>query len=964
MRDKERYISKHGKTEKSVKTRRTRKFSLRTIVFSVVALIQIILIMVAHTSAWVETISSILITGSGNIDTPVYNKALVGTGTGYDNISIDLNDYFKKAGNAHLSSASSADGKNFYFPILSSKSGNNVSEYRQGTINDKNVNYIDFSFQVTNNANSDVNYYISNDPIVKIGNSEVNDASVRMAFTIGGTTTICAKSASTASVVNSVDGTKSTTVVKKFSDYIRNAQGSNQLFRVAKNQTIVINVKMWLQDENAQLAGNRASIENFLITTGEKQSRVKVEYIDSYGLGNNVTNMGDILASSGTGNEAREIFVSPNTTVTLKATAKTGYAFVGWYTSSSGTTQANLNNNTFVTESGKDYTYFALFKKVNKLTLIAQTDGVNSGTGGTVKINTGTAGATAGPEDIIDEEEATITATAKTGYDFVGWFDEDGEQVSLSATEKIVITRTRTIYAQFQIKTYTVKAIPSPSDKGTVTFNNTGVVPDAPGVKVTIKHGDTAHFVAENSVAGYIFKGWYSNAACTGTVVSTNATYDKAITGDYTLWAKFDLKTYNVNLYAKSYNTITSSYITDSTSTYGKVQLNTGTAATSVSGTVTYGNTATYKAVANDYCTFNGWYDNSACTGTAVSTNATYTINSFSDSSKTTLYAKFTIRTKSITATVKTDSGTGPTVKIDTGTASTTNTSKTVNYGTSVSLTANAGTGYNFVGWYTDANCTGTAVSTDATYTINPVNASTSANYYAKFEKVALKRIYLIKNLDWGTPKAYFFKRVGSTDSSDMTWGAASTTMTLDTTVSNNSRSVYYFDYSESYGYTHVVFSNNGSTSDKSDDISLSSGTATNCYYDLKNKEWNPTPKIMKVCIISYIVDSFGTDTSGNKKGLYNNVYRLHYWKTSNGDASCFYTNTTKSKSLGSTYWNNAAQTFYVFEACIPMLHSPDQMGVGYVSDTGKWFGNQSIGSNNYVYAFNYSGDKSQVSTS
>lgn len=959
MRDKERYVSKHSNNNESKKVKKTRKFSLKTIIISVVALIQIILIMVSPTSAWVETISSILINGTGNIDQPVYTKANVGKGTGYDNVSIELNDFFKKAGNVHLSSASSADGKNFYFPVVSSKSGDKFSSYRKGTINDKNVNYIDFSFQVTNNSNAVANYFISDEPIVKFGDTEVNDSSVRMAFTIGGTTTICAKSAITESVVNSTTGTKATTTVKRFADYIKNAQGTNQLFQISANGTIEINVKMWLQDENAQIEENNVSIENFLITTGEKQSRVKVEYVDNYGLGDKVTNMGDILASSGSGNEGKEIFVSPNTTVTLNATAKDGYKFIGWYTDSSGTASANLNNNSFVTASGKDYTYYALFKKVNKLTLIAKTDGVNSGTGGSVKINSGTAGATAGPVDIVDGENATITATAKTGYKFVGWYDELGDEVSLSATESIAVTSTRTIYAHFQIKTYTVKAIPSPSDKGTVTFENDGVVPDAPGVKVTIKHGSVAYFVAEETTEGYIFKGWYTNSACTTPAGSgtayTNKKFNIQITSDYTLYAKFELKTYTVNLYAMTNGS--------QQSAYGKVQLNTGTAATHVSGTVTYGNKVEYKAVENDNCTFNGWFDNANCTGTAVSISKTYTINSFNDSSKITLYAKFTIKTKSVTATVKTDTGTGPTVKINTGSATTTSTTQTVNYGTTLTLTADAKTGYKFIGWYTNSTCTTTAGTgyTNATFTTT-VSDSTSANYYAKFEKEQLKRVYLIKNKDWGTPKAYFFKRVGTSDTSDMTWGAANTNMTLDTSVSNNSRSVYYFDYSPSYGYTHVVFSNNGSETDKSADVVLTTSTTT-CYYNLKSTTWEVKPKIMKVCIISYIVEG----GSGNwNKGTGNGTYRLHYWKSGGtvaDDASCYYTSSTKNKACGSSYWNNSAQKFYVFEACIPKPSTVDMMGVGFVSGS-NWFGNQSIGSNNYIYAFNYDGDKSIVSTS
>ena len=938
MRDKERYISKHSRTEKCVKTRKTRKSSLKTIIFSVVALIQIILIMVAPTSAWVETISSIMIEGKGNIDTPIYNRANVGSGSGYDNVSIDLNDYFKKAGNVHLSSASSANGKDFYFPVISTKSGSTFSNYRKGTINDKNVNYIDFSFEVHNNSNNVMNYFFADEPTVKLGGTEVTDSSIRIAFTIGGNTTIFAKSATTGTVVDSITGGKSSTTVKAFSERIKNAQGTNSLFQVSANATIEINVKMWLQDENANLTSSTANVENFSITTGEKLSRVKVEYIDSYGLGSNVSDMGDISASANSGNNVgKEIFVSPNTEVTLNATSKNGYGFIGWYTSSAGTTPATLNNNKFSTVSGKDYTFYAMFKKSYTLNLVARTDGVNSGTGGTVKINSGTAAATATAQ-IVDGEQATITAEPKTGYDFVGWYDDLGEEVSLSSTEKITVTNNRTLYAYFQIKTYTVKAMPSPSDKGSVTFNNTGVVPEAPGVKVTIKHGDTAHFVAQNPAAGYEFKGWYENASCTGSPVSTSATYDKTITGDYTLWAKFDLKTYTVKLYAMSNGS--------QNSTYGKVQLNTGTASTYVTGTVTYGNKVTYTAVENDYCTFNGWYDNSACTGTAVSSSATYTINSFDDNSKTTLYAKFTITTKTITATVKTDSGTGPTVKIDTGSESTTSTSKTVNLGASVTLTADKKTGYSFVGWYTNANCTGTAAATSETYTINPVTSSTSANFYAKFEKVTMRTIYLVNNAGWSEPYAHLYHYVngGSADVALSTWPGVPMTK-----VSGNIWSVTFDPYYES-----VIFSNNGSSQTSREDTNLH--LEPNNYFYLSTKTWGPAPaasKTITVGVINYIINENFSSNPSNCS-----TFQVYYWNNSgdNGNASCTYTGRTTTKQLGSSYWGNAAQTFYLYTAEVPLDSNP----TGFKFHAGdRWFGSDgNLSTQSAVYVFNYSGDK------
>ena len=52
--------------------------------------------------------------------------------------------------------------------------------------------------------------------------------------------------------------------------------------------------------------------------------------------------------------------------------------------------------------------------------------------------------------------------------------------------------------------------------------------------------------------------------------------------------------------------------------------------------------------------------------------------------------------------------------------------------GTNITFTATPNLGYKFVGWYNDAECTGAAVSTDASYTIASLSANTTL--YAKFD--------------------------------------------------------------------------------------------------------------------------------------------------------------------------------------------------------------------------------------
>ncbi len=114
-------------------------------------------------------------------------NADIGSGNGYSGKTIDLTKYFRAAGGVHLASASSADGENIFFPIKKSDvSDFGANSYRCADVNDKNVNYIDFSFNVkvdkTFNANH-AEFYLDQVPKITIGGADVSGNLVRMAIT-------------------------------------------------------------------------------------------------------------------------------------------------------------------------------------------------------------------------------------------------------------------------------------------------------------------------------------------------------------------------------------------------------------------------------------------------------------------------------------------------------------------------------------------------------------------------------------------------------------------------------------------------------------------------------------------------------------------------------------------------------------------------------------------------------------
>lgn len=267
------------------KNKKTRKGFILTMV----ALVEVLAISVVSVSAWVETISTITIKAEGaKIDNYVYTNADIGSGNGYSNKTINLAEYFRAAGGVHLASASSADGENIFFPIKNSGASEfGVDSYRCADINDKNVNYIDFSFNVKVDKTfkaDHAEFYLDQVPKITIGGGNVSGNLVRMAITDTDTqnTVVCGSNAGDGNVVNKADGTKVPEKVQAFSDFVVSSESiPTELFRVDRGSSKTINIKVWLQDDNAATAyaGKTVSITDVNIVTQNKKGN-KVYFVD------------------------------------------------------------------------------------------------------------------------------------------------------------------------------------------------------------------------------------------------------------------------------------------------------------------------------------------------------------------------------------------------------------------------------------------------------------------------------------------------------------------------------------------------------------------------------------------------------------------------------------------------------------------------------------------------------------
>lgn len=806
----------HGKkTEKSDNF--LGRMSIKTIVLSVVALIQIMLLITGTTFSWVETISSLALTGGGIIDNPVKTVANIGSGTGYDK-ALDLDAYFKKAGNVHLSTCSSADGQNFYFPIV----GDN-NNYRQSTVNDRNVNYIGYNLKVVNKEkNKSEDFKFGNIPSIKIGDKAVTDNRVRIAITVDGATKIFSNKDDTENVVAATNGKLSETKVNAFDKYTNsNDKVTLPVFSIPANSSKEVKISLWLQDSNGGNNGDVA-VNDFTLVVSKKRVEVK------YGTDSDET-MGKISIGS---NNQQFCYGEEGEMIPLNATAEPGYKFMGWYKDNdcTDTDKVPVTDGKFEIGSDSNITLYALFKKTYTVNVIAVTDNdENNHKGGTVQINSYVASTNATKNDVTVGETVKLTATPNEGYDFVGWYDSvtGGTQITGENPTNVEIDSVnptdRTIYARFEIKKYTVTASAvSEDDDENIQGNKITYGDESKAqVQVIVNHGGSVTFKAVPADgSGYVFDGWYSDKACSSAnkLSSEERCTVSSVKANKNIYAKFVLKTFNVEAYAYSYSDVTE---LSEQSAYGNVKSG-NESGTHLKLIVKYGKDFSFTSVNNDYCDFENWYSDKNCE-TSVSSDKTTLLSGIGEKDVT-YYAKFKIKTKKISVGCQSKSDVG---NSSVGINGSTNTSVTVNLGSKVELVATADSGYEFKGWYTDDECTGTVVSTDSSYVINPVVDSTPEKFYAKFEKKKSKIIYFRNSDKWDPVYAYMWKK--GTDISNAPWHGSE--MRKVSYISNG-----YEKMVDNNTFSHVIFNNNKST--QTADLELPQlDNSNNCYFLIKTSK-------------------------------------------------------------------------------------------------------------------------------
>ena len=705
------------------KNKKTRKGFILTMV----ALVEVLAISVVSVSAWVETISTITIKAEGaKIDNYVYTNADIGSDNGYSGKTIDLTKYFRAAGGVHLASASSSDGENIFFPIKKSDvSGFGVNSYRCADVNDKNVNYIDFSFNVkvdkTFNANH-AEFYLDQVPKITIGGADVSGNLVRMAITDTDTqnTVVCGSEASTENVVSKAEGAKAPEKVYAFSDFVVNPESEpTELFRVDKGSSKTINIKVWLQDDKAttEYAGKTVSISDVKIVTQNKKGN-KVYFVDR--------TVNEDIKNWTKGVTFQQ---GDNTPVTMKFNENSHTYYCG-YTPAEENTVVKFTSEgvTWITDmkslnSGESM-YYTAYGNHNSSNAGYGTWGevieisVSSETTADVLPDTGNVSSVymvPNQGDTNSKVRMPFTADNKKWVGYIAKekannmtfsFKNNGKNYEIPAPNRgnsthFVVTSATTGYWD-PPATITVTA--GTNGAGTalgepkVSYNGltSATISVTPGTKVQLM---------ANPNKGFVLKNWvYSDTSAVADGIGSDGSFTPTASGNYNFTAVY-VESLTFEAYVRTYD---GAKLSEST-TGGSVEIKCGNQNSTVDsndGThitlnAVKGSTVTYYAKAKDGYVFDGWYTDVACETGLENSSDKYELANVEASKK--LYAKFKIDIYTVKAYAQhgnnPPSGDAGNVSFDNNNYASEVTT-TVNRNGEVTFYAKPEKGYAFIGWY------------------------------------------------------------------------------------------------------------------------------------------------------------------------------------------------------------------------------------------------------------------------
>lgn len=700
------------------KNKKTRKGFILTMV----ALVEVLAISVVSVSAWVETISTITIKAEGaKIDNYVYTNADIGSGDGYSNKIIDLTKYFCAAGGVHLASASSADGENIFFPIKKSGASEfGVGSYRCADVNDKNVNYIDFSFNVKVDETfkaDHAEFYLDQVPKITIGGENVSGNLVRMAITDTDTqnTVVCGSNAGDGNVVNKADGANAPENVQAFSDFVVSSESiPTELFRVDRGSSKTINIKVWLQDDKAATAyaGKTVSITDVNIVTQNKKGN-KVYFVDR-------------TVNDTTKNWTKNVTFQQGskTSVAMKFDAKSHTYYCDYTPAADGTkVKFTSESVTWTTDmkslnSGDSMYYtaygdhnnsnagYGTWGEVIEISVSSKTADVLPDTG-----NVSSVYMVPDKNDSYSKVRMPFTADKKNWVGYIAKekadnmtfsFTNNGNTYKIPAPNRgnstlFVVTSATTGYWD-PPATITVTA--GKKDAGDPKVSYDGLT----STTISVTPGTKVKLIA-NPKKGFVLKNWVnSDTSAVADGIDSNGYFTPTASGNYNFTAVY-VESLTFEAYVRTYDGANLSESTNG----GSVEIKCGNQNSTVDsndGThitlnAVKGSTVTYYAKAKDGYVFDGWYTDEACESISESSSDKYELANVEASKK--LYAKFKVDTYTVEAYTQHGNNApfdkAGKVSFDNNKYASKVTT-TVNRNGEVTFYAKPESGYAFIGWY------------------------------------------------------------------------------------------------------------------------------------------------------------------------------------------------------------------------------------------------------------------------
>lgn len=700
------------------KNKKTRKGFILTMV----ALVEVLAISVVSVSAWVETISTITIKAEGaKIDNYVYTNADIGSGNGYSGKTIDLTKYFRAAGGVHLASASSADGENIFFPIKKSDvSDFGANSYRCADVNDKNVNYIDFSFNVkvdkTFNANH-AEFYLEQEPKITIGGADVSGNLVRMAITDTDTqnTVVCGSEASNKNVVSKAEGNQTPETVRAFSDFVVNPESEpTELFRVDKGSSKTINIKVWLQDDKAttEYAGKTVSISGVNIVTQNKKGN-KVYFVDRT-VNEDIKNwtkgvtfqQGDKTPVTMKFNENSHTYscnyIPAEENTVVKFTSEGG---VTWTTNMKSLNSGESMYYTAYGNHNNSNAGYGTWGEVIEISVSSKTD---------VLPDTGNVSSVYMVPDKNDSYSKVRMPFTNDRNKWVGYIaKEKADDMTFSFTNNnkkyeipapnrgnsthFVVTSATTGYWD-PPATITVTAGKNDAGDPKVSYDSlkSTTISVTPGTKVKLE---------ANPKTGFVLKNWViSGTSTVADGIGSDGSFTPTASGNYNFTAVY-VESLTFEAYVRTYDGASLSENTNG----GSVEIKCGNQNSTVDsndGThitlnAVKGSTVTYYAKAKDGYVFDGWYTDADCNSKPENSSDKYELANVEASKK--LYAKFKVDTYTVKAYAQhgnnPPSGDAGNVSFDNNNYASEVTT-TVKRNGEVIFYAKPESGYAFIGWY------------------------------------------------------------------------------------------------------------------------------------------------------------------------------------------------------------------------------------------------------------------------